>query len=52
MARPAASSDVFHAVADPTRRGVLEALRDQEGLAVSAIAARLEVGMPLLSRHL
>lgn len=43
---------MFHAISDPTRRGVLEALRDQEELAVSAIAARLEVSMPLLSRHL
>ncbi|GAA1978962.1 metalloregulator ArsR/SmtB family transcription factor [Amycolatopsis minnesotensis] len=52
MARPSASSDVFHAVSDPTRRGVLEVLRDQEELAVGAIAERLEVSMPLLSRHL
>lgn len=52
MARSSASSDVFHAVSDPTRRGVLEALRDREELAVGAIAERLEVSMPLLSRHL
>jgi DNA-binding transcriptional ArsR family regulator len=52
MVRPVASSDVFHAVADPTRRGVLEVLRDQEELAVGAIAERLDVSMPLLSRHL
>nr|WP_042179371.1 metalloregulator ArsR/SmtB family transcription factor [Kibdelosporangium sp. MJ126-NF4]CEL13784.1 Transcriptional regulator, ArsR family [Kibdelosporangium sp. MJ126-NF4]CTQ88152.1 Transcriptional regulator, ArsR family [Kibdelosporangium sp. MJ126-NF4] len=52
MARPTVSSDVYHAVADPTRRGVLEALRDHQELAVSAIAEQLDVGMPLLSRHL
>ena len=52
MVRPSASSDVFHAVADPTRRGVLEALRDEDQLAVGAMADRLGVSMPLLSRHL
>jgi len=52
MARPSASSDVFHAIADPTRRGVLEALRERDELAVGALAERLDVTVPLLSRHL
>lgn len=51
MPRPSATEDVFRAVADPTRRAALTALRDRE-LAVGELAERLDVGMPALSRHL
>jgi DNA-binding transcriptional ArsR family regulator len=52
MVRPAASEDVFRAVADPTRRAVLETLGRERELAVTALAERLGVSLPLLSRHL
>jgi DNA-binding transcriptional ArsR family regulator len=42
---------VFHAVADPTRRAILDRLRDG-GLAVSEIASRFEVSRPAISKHL
>jgi DNA-binding transcriptional ArsR family regulator len=50
--RPSATEDVFRAVADPTRRAALTALRERRELAVGELAARLDVGMPALSRHL
>jgi DNA-binding transcriptional ArsR family regulator len=43
---------VFRAVADPTRRAVLETLADEQQLAVTELARRLDVSVPLLSRHL
>jgi len=52
MVRPLASEDVFRAVADPTRRAVLEVLGQQDELTVTALAGRLQVSLPLLSRHL
>ena len=42
---------VFHAVADPTRRAILDRLRDG-GLAVNEIASRFEVSRPAISKHL
>jgi DNA-binding transcriptional ArsR family regulator len=44
-------SAVFHAVADPTRRAILDRLRDG-GLAVNEIASRFEVSRPAISKHL
>jgi DNA-binding transcriptional ArsR family regulator len=44
-------SDVFHAVADPTRRAILDRLRDG-GQAVNEIASRFEVSRPAISKHL
>jgi DNA-binding transcriptional ArsR family regulator len=52
MPRPGATEDVFRAVADPTRRAVLEALTHGGELSVTELADRLEVGLPMLSRHL
>src|SRR3954465_14413638 len=52
MPRPSATEDVFRAVADPTRRATLEVLRQAGELPVSEIADRLDVGLPMLSRHL
>jgi DNA-binding transcriptional ArsR family regulator len=43
---------VFRAVADQTRRAVLELLADGAEWPVGAMADRLAVSMPLLSRHL
>jgi DNA-binding transcriptional ArsR family regulator len=50
--RPLASEDVFRAVADPTRRAVLETLAGHRHLPVTELAGRLGVSVPLLSRHL
>lgn len=52
MPRPSAAEDVFRAVADPTRRAVLETLMHAEELTVTELAGRLDVGLPMLSRHL
>jgi DNA-binding transcriptional ArsR family regulator len=52
MPRPAATEDVFRAVADPTRRAALEILGRRRDVPVSALAGELGVGLPMLSRHL
>ena len=44
-------SGVFHAVADPTRRAILDRLRDG-GQAVNEIAGRFDVSRPAISKHL
>jgi DNA-binding transcriptional ArsR family regulator len=44
-------SRVFHAIADPTRRAILDRLRDG-GQAVNEIAGRFDVSRPAISRHL
>ena len=41
MSRIAADASVFHAIADPTRRAVLDALREGD-LSVSALMERIE----------
>ena len=51
MGRIAASSDVFRAVADPTRRAILDRLRGG-GAHVNALAAELEQSRPSISKHL
>ncbi len=51
MHRAAADSSVFHAIADPTRRAVLELLRDGE-LAVSALQGSIRTSQSALSQHL
>ena len=46
-------SDAFTALADPTRRGILELLRDGGPHAAGAIAARFpRISRPAVSRHL
>jgi DNA-binding transcriptional ArsR family regulator len=42
---------VYHAIADPTRRAILDRLRDG-GQAVNEIAGRFEVSRPAISKHL
>ena len=44
-------SAVFHAIADPTRRAILDRLRDG-GQAVNEIAGRFDVSRPAISKHL
>jgi len=43
---------VYHAIADATRRAILDRLRDGDGLAVNEIASRFEVSRPAISKHL
>jgi DNA-binding transcriptional ArsR family regulator len=49
--RPVAFADVFRAVADPTRRGVLDLLRDADR-SVTELAAPFALTQPAISQHL
>ena len=51
MSRIAAAADVFHAVADPTRRAILDRLRGG-GAAVAELAAGFDMTRPAVSKHL
>ena len=48
----AAADRTFHALADQTRRAVLESLREQPGQSVSQLAAPLCVKLPSMMKHL
>lgn len=52
MPRPTATEDVFRAVADPTRRQILQALGERTDIPVTELAELLGVSVPMLSRHL
>jgi len=45
------SSDVFHAVSDPTRRAILDRLRSGQA-PVAEIAAGFRISRPAVSKHL
>jgi DNA-binding transcriptional ArsR family regulator len=51
MPRAAAHSTVFHAVADPTRRAILDRLR-AGGLPVAELASGFRMSRPAVSKHL
>lgn len=51
MSRPAASADIFQAIADPTRRAILDRLRDGEQ-PVKQIAEPFDMTLPAISQHL
>lgn len=51
MSRAAADASVFHAIADPTRRAILDALRDGER-AVSDLLKPFRMTQSALSQHL
>ena len=51
MGRVAANTDVFRAIADPTRRAILDRLRGGR-VAVNALAAEFEQSRPAISKHL
>ena len=51
MGRIAAHADVFRAVADPTRRAILDRLRGG-GTRVHALAAEFSQSRPAISKHL
>lgn len=44
-------TDVFHAIADPTRRSILRMLADRE-LPVGAVATHFTMSRPAVSKHL
>jgi DNA-binding transcriptional ArsR family regulator len=51
MPRPASHSDVFLAVADPTRRAILDRLRKGPS-PVNELASGFRVSRPAISKHL
>jgi DNA-binding transcriptional ArsR family regulator len=51
MSRIAAHADVFQAIADPTRRSILDMLEEEE-LAVKDLASPFSMSKPALSQHL
>ncbi|MEM1279267.1 MAG: metalloregulator ArsR/SmtB family transcription factor, partial [Cyanobacteria bacterium P01_H01_bin.152] len=51
MARLPATTDVFAAIADPTRRSLLDRLRAGEQ-PVKQLAAPFEMSAPAISQHL
>ncbi len=51
MSRAEASSDVFHAVADPTRRALLDRLRSGSA-PVRELATGFRMSRPAVSKHL
>lgn len=51
MHRARADTDVFRAIADPTRRAILDRLRDGPA-AVNALAADFDQSRPAVSKHL
>jgi DNA-binding transcriptional ArsR family regulator len=51
MSRALAATDVFHAVADHTRRRILDLLADGER-AVMDLVARFRISQPAISQHL
>jgi DNA-binding transcriptional ArsR family regulator len=51
LSRPAASTDIFQAIADPTRRALLDRLRDGEQ-PVKQLAEPFNMSLPAISQHL
>jgi DNA-binding transcriptional ArsR family regulator len=51
MVQPIIRSDVFRAVADPTRRAVLDRL-SQADLPVTKLAESFDMSLPAVSQHL
>ncbi|HEX5120017.1 MAG TPA: metalloregulator ArsR/SmtB family transcription factor [Pseudonocardiaceae bacterium] len=51
MARAAATTDAFNAVAEPRRRQILDLLADGER-SVTDLVDRLDLAQPLVSKHL
>lgn len=51
MSRSAASTDIFQAIADPTRRAILDQLR-QGAQPVKQLAEPFEMSLPAISQHL
>src|ERR1700761_5905212 len=52
MARRSHPTDVFHAIAEPSRREVIAILSDGEPYAVNQIVLRMKMAQPAVSKHL
>ena len=52
MARPAAHSDPFNAIAEPTRRELVELLAQSGPSSVSALVDHVKLPQPTVSKHL
>lgn len=52
MARASVTTDVFHAIAEPRRREIVELLARKRSLAVGAIVLALGLPQPVVSKHL
>jgi DNA-binding transcriptional ArsR family regulator len=52
MARSAAASDAFNAIAEPRRRRIIEALAGGEERAVGDLVEFLRIPQPAVSKHL
>jgi DNA-binding transcriptional ArsR family regulator len=51
LSRPTASTDIFQAIADPTRRALLDKLREGEQ-PVKQLAEPFQMSLPAISQHL
>lgn len=51
MSRNTSSADIFHAIADPTRRAILDQLQ-QGKQPVKQLAAPFAISLPAISQHL
>jgi DNA-binding transcriptional ArsR family regulator len=51
LSRPTASTDIFQVIADPTRRALLDKLREGEQ-PVKQLAEPFKMTMPAISQHL
>lgn len=52
MPQSPAIADVFHAIADPRRRQIIDLLARRRGLAVGAIVLAMGLAQPAVSKHL
>jgi DNA-binding transcriptional ArsR family regulator len=52
MARPAAHEDVFRAIADPTRRAMLDLLSQRGEQAAGLLGKPFHISPPAVSKHL
>jgi DNA-binding transcriptional ArsR family regulator len=52
MGGVSASSDVFRAVADPTRRALLDMLRDARDRSASELARPFRMSRPAIAQHM
>jgi DNA-binding transcriptional ArsR family regulator len=52
MGRPSAHEDVFRAIADPTRRALLDRLREEGERTVGQLADEFDTTLPAVSQHL
>jgi DNA-binding transcriptional ArsR family regulator len=52
MHRAQANSDIYHAIADPTRRAILDRLRSSGAAPVNTILRDFPQSRPAISRHL